>query len=98
VMSVYRMLQAHCIAGVYFDAGSIASTADVGGTLPTNWVPTPNVEPLDTAAVNAFYAAGPTGRGGGGSTYWLASSVPGNPLVMSYSLTGLGTGLPPVCA
>jgi hypothetical protein len=97
-MSTYRMLQAHSIAGVYFEAGAIASTADVGGQLPSGWVPSPNCEPLDEGAVNAFYAAGPTHRGGGGQTYWLASPVPGNSSVMSYSLTGLGAGLSPICA
>lgn len=90
-MALYRFLQPHSIGGEYFDAGSIAS-------LPADWVPTPNVEPLDTEAVTAFYAAGPSGRGGGGQTYWIATPLPGNPTVMSYSLTGLGTGLPPVCA
>ena len=90
-MALYRMLQSHSIGGVYFDAGSVAS-------LPAEWVPTPNVEPLDGEAVNSFYAAGPSGRGGGGVTYWLASPVPGNSSVMSYSLTGLGAGLSPICA
>jgi hypothetical protein len=30
-MALYRMLQPHSIAGMYFDAGSIAETADLGG-------------------------------------------------------------------
>ena len=76
----------------------IAETADLGGQLPADWVPSPNCEPLDTPAVNAFYAAGPSGRGGGGQTYWLASSVPDNPSVMAWTLTGLGLGMPPVFA
>ena len=90
-MALYRMLQAHDIGGVYYEAGSIAS-------LPADWTPTPNVEPLDTDALTAFYAAGPTQRGGGGQTYWLASPVPGNSSCMSYQLTGLGAGLPPIFA
>jgi hypothetical protein len=97
-MSLYRLLTAHSIAGVYYEAGSIASTADVGGQLPSGWLPSPNCEPLDTPATNAFYAAGPSGRGGGGQTYWVASSVPGNPSVMSWSLSGLGQGMPPIFA
>ena len=90
-MALYKMLQPHSIGGVYYEAGSVAS-------LPADWVPTPNVEPLDTEAVNSFYAAGPTQRGGGGVTYWLASPVPGNSSVMAYSLTGLGRGMPPIFA
>lgn len=97
-MALYRLLAAHSINGMYFEAGSIAETADLGGQLPADWVPSPNCEPLDTPAVNAFYAAGPSGRGGGGQTYWLASSVPDNPSVMAWTLTGLGLGMPPVFA
>jgi hypothetical protein len=97
-MALYRMLAAHSIGGMYFDAGSIAETSDLGGQLPADWIPSPNVEPLDTPAVNAFYAAGPNARGGGGQTYWLASPVPDHPEVMAYSLTGLGQGLAPIYA
>jgi hypothetical protein len=59
-MSVYRLLQDHVLpGGAYVLAGTIVSTVDVGGGLPTNWVPSGNCEPLDNAAVTAFYAAGP---------------------------------------
>jgi hypothetical protein len=59
-MSTYRFLQDHYDAnGLYYQAGTTASTQDVGGSLPTGWVPTGQVDPLDTAAVNAFWAAGP---------------------------------------
>ena len=71
MMARYHLFQPHCIAGVYYEPGIV--------DLPTSWVPTPNCEPLDTDATNAFYAAGPTGRVGGGQTYWIASALPGNP-------------------
>jgi hypothetical protein len=58
-MSRYRFLQ-DCVDqnGVYYQAGTIASTADVGGTLPSNYVPPAASEPLDAAGASAFFAAG----------------------------------------
>jgi hypothetical protein len=56
VFSQYLFLEDHYINGNYIPAGTIASNADL---LPAQWVPTPNVDPLNTGAVNAFYAAGP---------------------------------------
>lgn len=61
-MSVYRFLQDAYI-GRIFPAGTVASTVDVGGLLPTAWVPGPYADPLDFNAVNAFYAAVPHSRG-----------------------------------
>ena len=58
-MSAYRFLQDHSISGAYYQAGTVASTADVGGTLPVNFQPTGACEPLDAPAVAAFYAMGP---------------------------------------
>lgn len=58
-MSTYLLLEDHWIGNNYLPAGSTQTTADIGGLLPTGWVPTPNVDPLDAAAVAAFYAAGP---------------------------------------
>jgi hypothetical protein len=106
-MSSYRFLQDAYIANVLFPAGSTASTADVGGLLPTGWQPGPFVDPLDTPAVNSFYAAGPArpARQWGGTngapgpkpaTYWLATPSPSNPSVMLWSLTGLGIGKAPI--
>jgi hypothetical protein len=57
-MASYRFNVDHSIGQFYYPAGTIASTADSGGTLPTGWVPSPNVDPLDNAAVTAFFAAG----------------------------------------
>ena len=105
-MSRYRFQQDAYIGGLYFTAGSVAATADVGGLLPTGWVPGPYVDPLDTAAVNAFYAAGPkplifqfgtlSFQVSPPKTYWQSAAIPGSG-AMSYSLTGLGIGLPPIC-
>jgi hypothetical protein len=101
-MSVYRFLQDHYIGNLYYSAGSTARTADVCGSLPTGWVP----DPLDTAAVNAFYAAGPNKRVpqfgtlsfqvAPPATYWIATPVPNNSAVMQFSLSGLGAGLSPI--
>lgn len=106
-MSTYLMLEDHYINGQYMLAGTTQSTADVGGLLPTGWVPTPNVDPLDTAAVNAFYAAGPVISGSINIkpiTYWAQirtsdfspanfSSIDfaTNVLSNTWSLTGLGS-------
>ena len=62
-MSTYMLLQDMYISNQILQAGTVQSTADIGGVLPTNWVPNPNVDPLDGAAVNAFYAAGPSQPG-----------------------------------
>jgi hypothetical protein len=58
-MSTYRTLSDIYLGGAAILAGTILSTQDVGGGLPVNWVPPAAVDPLDTAAVTAFYAAGP---------------------------------------
>jgi hypothetical protein len=59
-MATYRFLQPAYVAGAYYDAGTTATTADIpGGTLPANWKPTGNVEPVDAAAATAFFNAGP---------------------------------------
>ena len=59
-MSLYRFLADHSVGPFYFQAGTTASTADDGvGLLPVGWVPTGGVEPLDSSAVAAFFAAGP---------------------------------------
>jgi hypothetical protein len=105
-VSTYRFLQSAYVNNQYFQAGSTASTADVGGLLPTGWVPGPYVDPLDVAATNAFYAAGPkplvfqfgtlSFQVSPPKTSWIAAVIPGSP-AMSYSLTGLGIGLSPIC-
>jgi hypothetical protein len=59
-MARYRWLQdGFSPGGYYFQAGDIASTVDVGGILPTNFVPSAALDPLDASAVAAMYAAGP---------------------------------------
>jgi hypothetical protein len=105
-MSTYRMLSDHSIRGQYYPAGTIASTADVGGTLPTGWTPSGSVDPLDGPALAAFYATGPqqplnpvrtqfTGVDVVPAiTFWKFASG-ANPFRF-YQLQGLGLALPPV--
>ncbi len=101
-MSRYRFLADHSIDGEYYEAGTTASTADAGGTLPVGWVPSGNVDPLDTAAVTAFWSAGPYLCGlirqqwsgiyvAPPVTYWTPTGTPG---LREYKLTGLGAALP----
>jgi hypothetical protein len=103
-MASYRLLVDHFLpGGAYIPAGSIVSTVDVGGTLPVNWISNA-VDPLDTAAVNVFYAAGPQimpilVRQQWTNvpvftpvTYWR--QLPGGS--KQWQLTGLGAGLPPI--
>ena len=103
-MSQYRFLQDAYVGTQYFLAGTTAATADVaGGTLPIGWTPSVCVDPLDTPAVNAFYAQGPqtfpilirqqwsTQPVSPPVTYWR--QIPGGRM---WQLTGLGAGLPPI--
>jgi hypothetical protein len=100
-MSSYRFLEDHSIGSFYYPAGTTAATADVGGTLPAGWTPTPNVDPLDAPAVAAFFAQGPVKCGpviaqwsyqsvGPPVTYWAKQSNG------EYALTGLGSALSPL--
>ena len=101
-MSTYRFLADHYTEAGFVQAGSVASTADVGGILPTGWQPTGAVDPLDAPAVAAFYAMGPqvgwpirqqwAGIGVSPAvTRWISS----NPDSREFVLTGLGAGLAP---
>jgi hypothetical protein len=58
-MARYRFLQDFVDANnILYQAGTIGSTADVGGTLPTNFVPPAAVDPQDASAAQAFFNAG----------------------------------------
>ena len=96
-MAQYRFL-ADCFVGQsHVLAGTTVSMAD-------DWVPHGNCEPLDAAALNAFYRAGPQSPGlirpqwtgqvvNLPVTYWQI--VPGTSPTM-WRLTGLGANLPPI--
>jgi hypothetical protein len=56
-MSLYRFLQDHFINNQTYLAGTTASTTDAGGSLPSGFIPTVAMEPLDGAAVTAFWTA-----------------------------------------
>ena len=99
-MSAYRFLRDHYIDRIYL-AGTTASTADVGGTLPTGWVPSAGVDPLDPDAVEAFFNAGVQLTGPVKQqwatqpvpppvTYWVQSGGLGS---NHWTLTGLGGNL-----
>jgi hypothetical protein len=53
-MATYKLLQDHTLPpnGAYALAGTVV-------TMPDNWVPSGNCEPLDQAALTAFINAGP---------------------------------------
>jgi hypothetical protein len=97
-MARYRWLQDGHVGDAYYHAGDIMQAAD-------NWLPPAAVDPIDTAAVNAFYSAGPqtfpilirqqwsTVPVSPPVTYWR--QIPGG---SQWQLTGLGAGLPPIGA
>jgi hypothetical protein len=59
-VSQYYFLQDASIGQNYYTAGSTASTADVGGTLPLNFQPNGSAMcPLDSSAITAFYNSRP---------------------------------------
>jgi len=57
------MLEDYWTGSQYLQAGTIQTTADLGGALPLNWVPNPNVDPVDAGAVAAYSAVGYRARG-----------------------------------
>jgi hypothetical protein len=96
-MAQYRLLSDFYNNGAYFNAGDVI-------TLPDNFVPSAVFEPLDSAAVTAFYAAGPqpgplvraqwvNNPVSMPATYWR--QIPGGRF---WRLTGLGAGLAPIGA
>ena len=100
-MSTYRFLADHYTDGGFVQAGSIASTADVGGILPSDFKPTGACDPLDQPALAAFYAMGPQVGwpirqqwAGIGVSPAVTRWVLADPNSRAYVLTGLGAGLP----
>jgi hypothetical protein len=61
--ATYYLLEDLYINEHYLPAGTIQSTQDLGGVLPLNWVPNPNVDPVDANAVAAYTSAGAASRG-----------------------------------
>jgi len=99
-MAQYRFL-ADCYIGTqFYFAGTTASTADVGGSLPANFVPPAAVDPLDTPAVTAYWNVGPQATPlvrqqwstipvSPPAVYWKLI----NPSIGTYQLTGAGASL-----
>jgi hypothetical protein len=61
--ATYYLLEDLYINEHYLPAGTVQSTQDLGGVLPLNWVPNPNVDPVDTGAIAAYTAVGYQPRG-----------------------------------
>jgi hypothetical protein len=113
-MSSYRFLVDHSIGQFYYPAGTVAQTADVGGTLPAGFV-SPNADPLDEGAVAAYWAAGASSIEFRESSYNFNNATTAPTMwrstravtyfaptaqgrTTSWSLTGLGVGLGAVCS
>lgn len=84
----YRLLKDHWIGGVYYSAGDLYTVSD--------WIPTADVDPLNTEAVVAFYNQGPA-LPGVMNSQWSSRRVPA-PVTYwytvapnSYALAGLGS-------
>jgi hypothetical protein len=96
-MALYHFLCDLSLTGFFYPAGSCAYTAHAGGTLPEGWVPTPAVEPLDAAALAAFYAIRPAippvARQFDPQTYWVVTH---GEVHDRWTLTGLGADLPAI--
>jgi hypothetical protein len=99
-MATYRLLEDHFVGragGTLLQAGQVVTT---GVELPAGWVPTPNVDPLDTDAVNAFYAVGPV-MPGPVRAQWSTIAVPAPTTYWTrlqsgmWALTALGAQLAP---
>jgi hypothetical protein len=103
--ALYKLLRPHYLQ-YWRDAGELIFE---GVDIPNGWVPTLSVDPLNTAAVNAFYAAGPRDGGiyedtnlwpGGFPVIKPATSwhiIPGTPFWQAYwALSGLGVSLAPL--
>jgi hypothetical protein len=97
---LYHFLSDHHINGVTHEAGSEHEMAP-------DWQPSGNVEPLNSAAVQAFHRAGPQHMSGvtqrwhgkrvkAPATYWVRTPQADNPSVERWHLAGpLGEGLAP---
>jgi hypothetical protein len=105
-MSVYRFTQDAFVNNQIYLAGTTASTSDVGGSLPANWIPGSCVDPIDTPAILAVWNAGPrqtplarqqwsTIGVAPAAIYWAPFGAPG---LFQYQLTGAGALLGPRCA
>src|SRR4029077_1596369 len=87
-------------SGTPIPAGSIVSD-EPGGQLPSGYIPTPYMDPLDADAVSKFAAAGIQLPGSccrlmrTPATRWVVdpNATAGNPY-RQYVMTGLGAGLP----
>jgi hypothetical protein len=105
----YRLLCPHYLNGVMMVADDIVTE---GVNVPNGWVPTLACDPLNSAAVSAYYAAGPRSTayeanptfGGAIWGTWKNGGFPPAPPATSWvragtnlwKLNGLGANLPVV--
>jgi hypothetical protein len=54
----YRLLADHYLYGYYYKPNTVITE---GTEVPSGWVPTLAVDPLNSRAITAFYGAGPRG-------------------------------------
>ena len=77
--ATYYMLEDQWVDNkFYLPAGTIQTTQDLGGVLPLNWVPNPNVDPVDAGAVAAYTAVGYQPRGLSRQQYTSTPVLPPN--------------------
>ena len=95
----YMLLRSHYIGGAELPPGTIITE---GIDVLSNWIPTLAVDPLNTAAVNDFWAAGPKDNGQESLNWWADTArikpvtywtTFGSP-ISYWNLTGLGAALP----
>jgi hypothetical protein len=76
--ATYYLLQDLYINEHYLPAGTIQTTLDLGGVLPVNWVPNPNVDPVDANAIAAYRAVGYQPRGLSRQQFTVTPVLPSN--------------------
>lgn len=105
---MYRLLEDHQLNDGVIPAGSIITS---GSDVPSNWIPTLAVEPLNSSAATAYYNAGPRdlsqGTTNDRSVFPGSNLIPFTPVPQpktywqqvrgsrAFQLTGLGSGFPP---
>ena len=108
-MSQYRVIADLFVmpGSIYAQAGDTISDGP-GGILPANWSPpTGSVDPIDNAAINAYWAVGPRGSADASPNQWdfpfgwsrwsgiayAPAAIYWKPVLGGFQLTGAGAAL-----